>query len=67
VNYPAVVTSVEKDRVVIECARGPVLEGVFVRGKMPRVGNKGIAVVEPGAVKFRGPKGAGYFRVTGTR
>lgn len=65
-NYPAVVATVDKDRAVIECTRGPVLQCVFVKGKMPRAGNKGIAVIEGDTLKFRGPKGAGHFKVTGT-
>ena len=67
-QFPAVVASIEKDKVTIETQRGPVLECVFSRGSMPRRGNKGIAVIDEVAqtVKFRGPRGAGHFRLIST-
>jgi len=67
-QFPAVVLSIEKDKVVLECSRGPVLQGVFTKGKLPKVGNKGIALIDERTkeIKFRGPKGAAYFRHTGT-
>ncbi len=64
-QYPAVVLSIEKDKIVLECSRGPTLQGVFTKGKLPKVGNKGVAVIDERTkeVKFRGPKGAAYVRL----
>jgi hypothetical protein len=66
-EFAAVVASIEKGRIVIANPRGSALQCEYVSGKLPRVGNKGIAVVDEAAkkVKFRGPRGAAHLRLVG--
>ncbi len=64
-SFPAVIASIEKTKIALEFKDGAVLACEFVSGQMPRLGNKGVAVVDEAAMKvrFKGPRGATHLRI----
>ena len=60
--------SIDKAKLVLEAGHGLIFHCEFASGKLPKVGNKGVAVLDETSkkIRFKGPRGAAHLRVVGS-